>query len=324
MIKISVVVPVYNSELYLKKCIKSIMEQTFKEEYEVILVNDGSIDHSENIIDRLIDTYGKDKIIKINQENSGQGKARNEGVKKARGEYVLFVDCDDHIKNTMLEDLYNEAQKENADIVVCDYTEEINGGEVYKKSLYNNEEDIKKNYIISVAGPCSKLIKTSLIKENELYFPENIIYEDLAIVPTWAIFSENVAYKRQSYYYYYIRNNSTMRQMKYSKKLQSIFIAMEHLENTFKNKNCYEKYHDEIEYLFIEHLLYAGTGRLLQFEEAKDDIKKIHDIMEEKFPDWKKNKYYLQRSKSYKIKCNIFFKNNKLLISLYKKLRKIK
>lgn len=126
MIKISVIVPVYNTELYLAKCIKSIMEQSFEEEYELILINDGSMDHSENIIDKMISKYGTEKIIKINQQNSGQGKARNEGIKKAKGEFVLFVDSDDYIDKDMLKDLYNKAKEEKADIVVCDYAEETN------------------------------------------------------------------------------------------------------------------------------------------------------------------------------------------------------
>ena len=85
MIKISVVVPVYNAERYLIKCINSIMNQSFNEEYELILVNDGSEDHSEDIIDKKIEEFGLNKIIKVNQKNGGQGKARNAGVRVARG-----------------------------------------------------------------------------------------------------------------------------------------------------------------------------------------------------------------------------------------------
>lgn len=324
MVKISVIVPVYNTELYLTKCIKSIMEQSFNEEYELILINDGSVDHSENIIDKMIAKYGKDKIIKINQQNSGQGKARNEGLKIAKGEYVIFIDSDDYIEKNMLEDLYKKAKDDNADLVICDYEEQTSNGNIYKRSLYNDEPDLRKNYIISVAGPCSKLVKTDILRSNNLFFPENIIYEDLAVVPTWAIFAEKLAYIQKSYYYYFIGNNSTMRQPEYSPKLKTIFNSMEHLEMLFKKKGCYEEYFQELEYLFIEHLLYAGTGRMIRFQEAEEDVKKIREIMATKFPNWKKNKYYLRKSFFYKLRCDMFFKDRKNMIKIYELMRSLR
>lgn len=322
MIKISVIVPVYNAERYLIKCINSIMNQSFSEEYELILVNDGSEDHSEDIIDKKIDEFGKDKIIKINQENGGQGKARNAGVKIARGEYVTFVDSDDYIDKEMLKDLYEKAVNEKSDLVICDYVEEIGERKIYKKSLYKELDDINKEYILTVAGPCSKLIKTSLIRENDLYFPENMIYEDLAVMPTLGAFAEKISYIKKPYYYYYIRNNSSMRQLEYSEKLKGVFKAIELLEKRFIDSNLKEKYIDELEFLYIEHLLYAGIGRFINFKEGQEDIELIHKIMNEKFPNWKKNKYYLECSKVYKITCNLFWRNNKFLIGLYKKVRK--
>ncbi len=323
MIKISVIVPVYNSELYLSKCIKSIMEQTFKEEYELILINDGSTDHSENIIDKMIEKYGADKIIKINQKNSGQGKARNEGIKKARGKYITFVDSDDYIESNMLEDLYQKAESENAQIVICDFVEEIGKETVYKKSINKNIEDLKNDFIVCVAGPCSKLIKASIFKENDLYFPENIIYEDISIIPAIAIFADNIQYIQKQYYHYLIRENSTMRQANYSDKLESIFVAMENLENIFRKNDCFDQYYEQIEYLYIEHLLYASVGRFVEYKEGSKNIQKIINIMKTKFPNWKKNKYYKQKTLKFRCTCSLFFSNNKLLLNIYKKIRKL-
>lgn len=322
MVKVSVIVPVYNAEQYLIKCINSIMNQSFEKEYELILVNDGSTDRSENIIDKKIEEYGNDKIIKINQKNGGQGKARNAGIKVARGEFITFVDADDYIDKEMLKDLYEKATEEDFDLVICDYVEEIDGRKIYKKSLYKELNDIKKEYIVTVAGPCSKLIKKSLIKDNNLYFPENMIYEDLAVMPSLAAFSDKIAYLKKPYYYYYIRNNSSMRQLEYSSKLKCIFKAMELLENIFIENNLKEKYFEELEYLYIEHLLYASIGRFINFKEGNDDIKMVHEIMKLKFPNWRKNKYYKKCSVIYKLTCNLFWINNKSLIRIYKMIRK--
>ena len=240
----------------------------------------------------------------------------------ARGEYITFVDSDDYIDKEMLKDLYERAIQEKSDLVICDYIEEIEENKIYKKSLYKELEDINKEYILTVAGPCSKLIKRSLIEENDLYFPENMIYEDLAIMPTLGAFASKITYIKKPYYYYYIRNNSSMRQIEYNSKLKDIFKAMELLEKKLIDTELKEKYLEELEFLYIQHLLYAGTGRFINFKEGSDDIKRIHDIMIEKFPNWKKNKYYLKCSKIYKITCNMFWNNNKLLIDLYKKVRK--
>ena len=281
-----------------------------------------SEDHSEDIINKKIDEFGSDRIVKVNQKNGGQGKARNAGVRVARGEYITFVDSDDYIDKEMLKDLYERAIQEKSDLVICDYIEEIEENKIYKKSLYKELEDINKEYILTVAGPCSKLIKRSLIEENDLYFPENMIYEDLAIMPTLGAFASKITYIKKPYYYYYIRNNSSMRQIEYNSKLKDIFKAMELLEKKLIDTDLKEKYLEELEFLYIQHLLYAGTGRFINFKEGSDDIKRIHDIMIEKFPNWKKNKYYLKCSKIYKITCNMFWNNNKLLIDLYKKVRK--
>lgn len=225
--KISVIVPVYNAELYLSKCIESIMNQSFGDKYELILVNDGSEDHSEDIIDEKIQKYGNDKIVKINQINGGQGKARNSGLKVAKGEFVTFVDSDDYIDENMLKELYEEALVNNSDLVICDYVEEIGDTRIYKKSLYKGMDDIKKEYVVTVAGPCSKLIKKSLMMDNDLYFPENMIYEDLAVMPTLGAIANKISYVKKSYYHYFIRENSSMRQMQYSPKLKCIFNALE-------------------------------------------------------------------------------------------------
>lgn len=153
--KISIIVPIYNAEKYIDKCIESIINQTFKD-IEIILINDGSSDGSRNIIDRYAK---KDKrIIAIYQENSGPSVARNKGIKIAKGKYIGFVDSDDYIEETMYEELYNLVNDNNIQVGMCAYnelhfydnTQRITRTRLHSQKVYNKEE-IKKNIISTFA-----------------------------------------------------------------------------------------------------------------------------------------------------------------------------
>ena len=316
MKKISVIIPVYNSEKHLNKCLNSIINQTFKN-IEIILVDDGSQDNSLQIIKDYSERYTN--IVYLSKENEGQAIARNIGINMAGGEFICFVDSDDYIDKEMLEKLYNSAIKNNSDIVICDYIEEYPKKNIYKKSLFIDADSIKRSYITSVAGPCSKIIKTSLFKENKLKFLENNIYEDLAMIPALALYTDNISYCEEYLYHYVIRENSTMQQLKYNSTIESIFNVMECLYNKFGGYD----YKDELEFLYINHLLYAGCGRFLQYKNTSNHIEKINEIMKNKFPNWKQNKYYLKQNKKFQLTCNIFARNNFLEINVYKLLRKI-
>ena len=121
MIKISVIVPVYNMEKYLGICLSSLIHQTFKD-FEIIVINDGSTDNSEQIIDDYKKQYPK--LIKTYSfPNQGISKSRNYGIKVSRGKYITFIDSDDYVDVTFLEEMYNQIEKTNSDICVCAETE---------------------------------------------------------------------------------------------------------------------------------------------------------------------------------------------------------
>ena len=124
MKKVSVIVPVYNTSNYLEKCITSLLNQTLQD-IEIIMVNDGSLDNSREIIEEF---QKKDnRILLFNKENGGQASARNLGLSKATGEYVAFLDSDDYISPVMYEQLYNKAKSMDYDIVLCNYYLDYNG-----------------------------------------------------------------------------------------------------------------------------------------------------------------------------------------------------
>lgn len=217
MPKISIIVPIYNTEKYLQRCIDSILNQTFKD-FELILVNDGSTDLSGKIIE---DYARKDKRIKtLHIENSGQGAARNRGLDIATGDYIGFVDSDDWIHMQMYEFMYNSILKYNADIVQVGH--EI----VYD---FSNREEIsfeqirvdKYNNIFSKIASCNSFeILPFIFPVNKLYsknmwsqlrYQEGKFAEDLRLISS--LYSNCNSYVRlyADFYYYYMSPNSSTR-----------------------------------------------------------------------------------------------------------------
>lgn len=220
----------------------------------------------------------------------------------------------------MLQELYDSAVNNNSDIVICDYYEITDERKEIKSALPNLSQDCKRNYILANPSPWNKLVKTELIKNNNIKFLENYIYEDLATMPLLAMYATNITYLKKALYNYVIRKGSTMRQQQYNKKLESIFTVMEDIEKNFNDSGKFEEYKQEIEFLNIEHLLYASYGRFLEYNEGKEKLSQIIDIMKNKYPYWKKNKYYKKQNLKFKITCNIFYNN--IFINQYKYLRK--
>jgi hypothetical protein len=236
---ISIIVPVYNVEKYLKKCVYSILNQSYKN-LEVILVNDGSTDNSGKICDEL---SREDSRIKVyHKDNGGLSDARNYGVAKANGEYVGFVDSDDYIDQYMYENLYKAIRKYNTQIAECGITRVYKNnklrphydGEEY--SLVVDREGYLKEYLenrkVYGAAVC-KLLSIDLAKV--LKFPDGKVYEDvfytlelLKKVDKYTLISGN-------YYYYYIRGNSITTKTFSSRDMDYIEIIDKIGEYTLNN-----------------------------------------------------------------------------------------
>ena len=314
---ITIYTQAYNVEAYIEQCIISVISQTYVN-FEWLLIENGSTDRTREIIKKYAQ---QDSRIKVDYFDENRRGFANDYIReKALGEYVVKLDSDDYIELNMLEKLYNIAKSDNSDIVLCDYVEEYNNKNIEKKSLYIEADNIKRSYVLCVAGPCSKIINSDIFKKNDIKFLEGNIYEDLAIIPTLAFYSNKISYCNEILYHYVIRQNSTMNQTKYSKKLESIFNVMDTLYNSFKGKG----YDNELEFLYINHLLYAGCGRFLKYKGTNNMILKIIDTMNSKFPNWMENKYFQMQSKIYQLTCKIFVSNNKLLITFYKLLKRLK
>lgn len=321
MTKVSVIVPVYNGEKYIKSCLDSILKQTLKE-IEIIIINDGSTDSTQEILENYQNQYN-DKIKIIKKENEGQGKARNVGIDLSKGEFITFIDADDEIEPNMLQSMYELLKKEDADIVICDYYEIYEKNKVLRKAIPQRQNDIKKDYIVSVAGPCNKLIRTEILTKNQLHFMQTGAYEDLSIIPLIGLYANKIVYLEEPLYNYYIRQGSTMRQNTFNDKVLSIYEVLEYLTKEFEKSGLSENYKEELEFIYIKHLLYAGTGRFLEYKEGIYQVEKVVEIMKKRYPNWSKNQYYKKQSKVFKLNCKIFYSNKLWLILLFQKFKNI-
>lgn len=317
MTKISVIVPVYNVEEYLPKCLDSLVNQTF-DDFEVVVINDGSPDNSQKIIDEYQEKY-PDIIKSFVKENGGLSSARNFALDKVNGEYIFYLDSDDWVDTRLLEKLYSKVQSENADIVVCGAYSVLND-EKTEIDRYDYSPDINKNYILFRPSAWCKLIKKDIMENKEIKFLEKHIYEDIAVMPALCLYANKISFVNEPLYFYLVREGSIMNQKKYSKSLEDIFDSLDYLEKLFINKDSFEKYKEELEFLYIKNLLHAASLRFLPFDEGREKILRIADMMKEKFPEWRKNKYYKKESFKYKVVCNLVYMKR---INVLKKILKV-
>ncbi len=307
--KISVIVPVYNVSEYLKKCLDSLLQQTFKN-MEIIIVNDGSTDNSEEIVKE----YQK-RVMNIKyyyKENGGLSSARNYGLQYAEGEYVAFVDSDDFISFDMMEKMYNEITVTKTDICVCEFNY-VYGDKVVRSYSNLNYTDIPdKKYLLTPPMACTRLYKRELF--NNIKFKEGIFYEDLELNPKLVKYTKNISFVNEGLYFYVVRSGSIMKQKEFNNKLYDIFTVLDSNKELLQ-----EEYPDEIEYMYIIHLLRSASLRFMEYDNFEENINKIIEVMDKEFPNWKNNPYYLKSGYKIKLICNLVYKKKFKLLNYLKK-----
>ena len=173
MVKVSIIVPIYKVEKYLKRCLESLVSQTFQE-IEIICVNDGSPDQSQKIVDEYVEKYPH--LVKgYLKENGGLSDARNYGLNLASGDYVAFIDSDDWVEPEMIEKMYRAAREQEADLVICDFVMDWETKE--KESLYisgirQESTDFMRNVLLSGPSAWNKLYKKDLFLKTDIRYPK--------------------------------------------------------------------------------------------------------------------------------------------------------
>lgn len=287
MPKVSVIVPVYNVEKYIEKCLDSLLNQTLKD-IEIIVVNDGSKDNSKEII-KEYEKNNPEKIVYLEKQNGGLSDARNFGLPYAKGEYIAFVDSDDYVELDMYEKMYELAKKENSDMVECDFyweypnKQKIDIGQIY----YNQKEMLQKARVVA----WNKLIKRSILEESKVQFPKGYRYEDVEFTYKLIPYLKKVSFVKEPFIHYIQRENSISNVQ--NERTKEIFEVLEHVIEYYKEKGIYKEYEQELEYTYARILLCSSLLRIVKIKDKEIRnrlIKETWNNLNSKFPNWKKNK----------------------------------
>jgi len=310
MVKVSIIVPVYNTENYLKKCLDSLVNQTL-ENIEILIVNDGSTDNSQKIIDEYKELYSN-KIKIFNKSNGGLSDARNFAIPHTTGEYIGFVDSDDYIELDMFEKMYALAKTKNLDLVECNFNWEYpNKIKIDYGIDYLEKKDF---FLFGRVMVCNKLFKTSIIKDNNITFSKSLNYEDIEFFYNLIPYINNYSLINNSFYHYIQRDNSIINNQ--TKKTADIFIILNNIINFYKKNNLFDIYKNELEYLYIRFLLGSSFLRIVKIKDKnlrKELLNKSINELYSTFPNWKENKLLKIKSKK-----NIYYKTiNKFTFKIY-------
>lgn len=287
---VSIVIPVYNKEKHIKKCIDSVINQTYKN-IELLIIDDGSTDNSGKIISE----YNDERIKYFKNNNQGIGKTRNFGIKKSNGKYIMFLDSDDYLDTNIVKFMLNKILKDKLDMVVCDYYEVKNTKNNEIKIINFENCSIMDNpeLLLSInLSPWNKIYKKSFILKNNIEFDEESKYEDVIFVIDALINAKKIGKIDKALYYYVINENSETSIR--DEKVFDILKIIDKIRNKYKDI----KYLNEsIDKLTVRIL----TNYTIQQRYQKDrKIQKrfINDAfkyLKENIKDYKNKKYYKNR-----------------------------
>ncbi|HAW57532.1 MAG TPA: hypothetical protein DCX03_00730 [Bacteroidales bacterium] len=275
---ISIIIPVYNVEKYIHKCLQSLLDQTFSD-FEVIIVDDGSPDNSISVAKQIV--AGDSRFVFYEKDNEGQGAARNFGFDFSKGKYIAFLDSDDYYDITFLEKMYNKIISEDADICICDIDLVREDGTSIKvhRSAYHSSISGKTAFVDNLnmqsllSLPQNKLIKRNVFEKNK--FPVGYFYEDKATAYKHFYFAEKLVFVNEALFYYVQRSGSTTNSFKL-KRIDDRFTVLENIKDFLISENIADEYSSEYITCYLIYLPLSGGTQIAMY--ANDKYGLINDL----------------------------------------------
>lgn len=239
---VSIIVPIYNIQNYVEKCIESLIFQKYNN-IEIILINDGSTDNSKKLCEKYVDNK---KVFLYNKSNGGLSDARNYGLKVAKGKYIIFVDGDDYVKTNFVEDLYQSISENKSEVAICEYSE-VTDNNKYIRTVKLNEPVNKKeitgrellHYFYKPGGVINQVVWNKIYKKelfNTIKFAKGKYYEDGYIIAPLYWDVKKISFVRRSLYNYVQRENSIMHTCLSKKKIEDAEGTYKYRLDFFKNR----------------------------------------------------------------------------------------
>ena len=290
MTKVSVIVPVYNTENFLERCLNSLVNQTLND-MEIIVVNDGSTDASQEIIDRFANDF-PNIIRAYRKKNGGLSSARNYGLDKATGEYIGFIDSDDYVELDMFEKMCNKACSRNFDVVVCDVRYVYKEKNFIASSRINNDlisKDQVKNHMVDIyPAAWNKIYKCNLFNVR---FKKGIWYEDVEFLYRLFPYVNSIGVVKEPLINYVQRDGAITHT--FDERVYDYISNWNGIVQFYKSNNIFDEYYSEIEYSYVRYLYmtFVKTATNFSKKEFNKACLKAKQNVLNTFPNYKKNKY---------------------------------
>lgn len=323
MPKVSVIVPVYNVERYLEKCVRSVLAQT-EPDFELLLVDDGSTDGCGALCDRLKETDPRIRVI--HQENKGLGGARNTGIEEAKGEWLLFVDSDDWIEPDTLEKALTAGEREKADLALFAFrsmTEEGKTVQIFREDMPKEEAlRIPEHRDIFLTAPCAwnKLYRAELFTRTGVRYPPRVWYEDIRTTLKLFLNAGKAVFLDSVCYNYLLREGSITKNVNADRNVE-ILEAFEDILAYFKEQGKLAEYRDELCFLTLFHAYLTASVRVIRIDRKHPLLPRFRAFLRERFPEYRANPYLDRLTKRQKLLLFLLEKRLYLCIELLFKLK---
>jgi len=300
--KLSVVVPVYNVEKYLAKCLDSLIHPEL-DGYEIIAVNDGSTDASPAILEDYSRRY-PELIRVIHRENGGLGAARNTGADAACGEYILFVDSDDYLLPEAISQLLTKCD-EDYDIVFFGSVPVNEAGGVIGNTDYVGKEGVFSladypELLFCTPSACNKLVRRSLYSAHSVSFPGRVWYEDIRTMPKLYLWAKKCTEIKKPFYRYLLRQGSIMNSGNISRNTE-IIDALDDLRSYYALHDTQSRYLKQLEYMAFYHQYICAVVRVCLADRKSPVASVLRDDFISKHPNYRSNPYVLRAPAKYKL-----------------------
>ena len=300
--KLSIIVPVYNTAEYLPACLDSVIHPEL-DDYEIIVVNDGSMDNSRDIAEEYVSRF-PGLIRLINKENGGLGDARNHGIIASSGEFLLFLDSDDKLSPNAVKEIMAELET-GFDMIIFDLQQiNINGENigVINGAGQNGSFTLKQypELLFQAPAACNKIMRRSLFTNSSISFPGRVWFEDLRTIPKLYPAADKIKYIDKKWYLYLMRSGSITNSKNTQKNIE-IIDAVDEILNFYKCSGTYDEYRDQLEYMAFYNQFLTSCTRVCLAEWNSPVLERLRDDFINKFPNYSNNPYVRSMPKKYKL-----------------------